>query len=1257
MKGDFSRFTFNKKKHYSSVLMQQGRVQIDADWNEQQAINCYLSEIVATDVIGPCGVPKYGGGFKIEIGGELTTTLVYGGSDLSISPGRIYVDGILCEAESGGQSYTKQPDYFPAEEALADNGKYLVYVDVWKRHITSLDAPEIPEKALGGIDTTTRVKTVWQVKLHAVGPNETCSHFGSDWMPPGTQATGKMTARISPAPESDDLCKLSSEGGYQRLENQLYRVEIHKGGLLGEDDVTFKWSRDNGTVTSLIQSISGKTVTLDSIGPDDLLSFKSGNWVEIINDSHELNGVVGQLLQIEKVFRERKEIELSEAPSIEIATVDDGVDRSLHPKVRRWDSSNETEIDPDQSTWYTLEGGIELRFDSGTYRTGDYWLVPARTTPKGMIEWPKDEAMQPIAQLRHGIEHHYCPLALVERKDGSFIQPVHDCRKEFVPLTEIDLHPGSTGIHCCSVTVGDDVHSWGDFNSIEGAVKYLREKGGKICILPGQHETNVVIENSSDLTISGCGKQTIITPGDIQKPIFKLVDCQNITLENMDMVTFSGTAIFLAGTRQIQETGLSALQEIEIANNRIIGCENGVYVDQGIEFNGKSGSGIHIHSNKIRMLDKEGAGCAIRIRAEDSLIERNNIGVLPAKMIPSKILSPGDTDTVLKDPSDDCADDGAIKTFYRSFTVFKPYITFLLDASIESLSPAPYRALGGIQVIGGSERVGIADNSINGGAGNGITLGGFLPVAMDRLSQGEEETEHTLQHGGGTIRGKVSAEGKGLDGIAVIVGNAGKKKEIIVNSGSMGGTGEGMFFKEDVAAGEYSIAVATPGFKIEEVKAAGSDEFNYSNIRLVKEEVDFGDLIAFLYDITISRNSISSMGLSGIGIAKPESSEQASSMAKTAAARSFNSISPFLALLGNQVINLDISDNRITGCLQSSSVAGENIAPRGMGGISLGLCENLSVERNRIENNGRSYLTPVCGIFLSFGEQAVIAHNSITNNGPLIKTAKMRRAVRMQDGVRGGIVMLASSLNVIDETPDETFFKATARPACRIHDNIVDQPAGKALSLLAVGPVSIQNNHFNAELSGPEDQEKLVGAVQVFNFGQSHSMVPSKMAPSHFMDSARMWATGFSLPSGNILFCGNQTRLGSLNKSMLTQFIYSQDDIGFSGNQSDSLGRGIQVAKKIFLVINTMLWGETVRSTANRFKEMAAIGELIDISLFSCSNSMNNTTDNQGDHCIIAFNKDSSQSAIDRDNLVVTNNEHCEALLQFIVKELLSLRG
>ena len=38
MSGDYSRESFDPRRHFSAVRMQQGRVALDADWNEQGAI-------------------------------------------------------------------------------------------------------------------------------------------------------------------------------------------------------------------------------------------------------------------------------------------------------------------------------------------------------------------------------------------------------------------------------------------------------------------------------------------------------------------------------------------------------------------------------------------------------------------------------------------------------------------------------------------------------------------------------------------------------------------------------------------------------------------------------------------------------------------------------------------------------------------------------------------------------------------------------------------------------------------------------------------------------------------------------------------------------------------------------------------------------------------------------------------------------------------------------------------------------------------
>ena len=168
MKGDFSRWTFDPKKHYSAVLMQQGRLQLDSDWNEQQISNLYRAVTAIKDQVGRCGAPKDCDGFRIVVKvADLTQTeLARSGNspqpdltpkvDFYITAGRYYVDGILCENEQI-VPFTKQPSPYHIQ-AMEKDESYLLYLDIWSRHITALDDQQIREVALGGPDTTTRSK-------------------------------------------------------------------------------------------------------------------------------------------------------------------------------------------------------------------------------------------------------------------------------------------------------------------------------------------------------------------------------------------------------------------------------------------------------------------------------------------------------------------------------------------------------------------------------------------------------------------------------------------------------------------------------------------------------------------------------------------------------------------------------------------------------------------------------------------------------------------------------------------------------------------------------------------------------------------------------------------------------------------------------------------------------------------------------------------------------------------------------------------
>jgi hypothetical protein len=447
MKGDFSRFTFDPEKHYIGTLMQQGRVQLDADWNEQQAIHRYQRESTQRDVIGLRGVPKVGGGFAIGLTADHR--------DLTISTGRLYVDGIGCVNDAAGPVVlSSQPHLKQAAGPVAgytaptQSGRYLAYLDVWERHVTALEDPDILEKALGGVDTATRAQVVWQVRLTAqpLAAGTGCNQFGPQWVPSETVATGKMSATTRIPDPGDPPCVLPPVAGYRGLENQLYRVEIHRGGTRDNatTPATIKWSRDNGIVASAA-NVSGQVITVDDLGRDETRRFAPGQWVELIDTSMELAHQHGHLLQIDTIDPGKRQI------TIKAATPVPAVDPDAVVRLRRWDNYGSSagsvgiamsaQSIPLESS--DEQGGIEVTFTGGTYRSGDYWLIPARTavsSETGTIEWPRDSADQPLALAPHGITHHYCPLALVDYNHGSgqyALVGEGDCRPRFPALTAI----------------------------------------------------------------------------------------------------------------------------------------------------------------------------------------------------------------------------------------------------------------------------------------------------------------------------------------------------------------------------------------------------------------------------------------------------------------------------------------------------------------------------------------------------------------------------------------------------------------------------------------------------------------------------------------------------------------------------------------------------------------------------------------------------------------------------------------------------
>src|SRR5205814_3386673 len=96
-----------------------------------------------------------------------------------------------------------------------------------------------------------------------------------------------------------DPCVVSPEAQYRGLENQLYRVEIHRGGAAGA--ATFKWSRDNGSAVFPLESLSGAEATVISLGRDRALGVEVGDFVEALDDRSVLRGERHELRRVERI--------------------------------------------------------------------------------------------------------------------------------------------------------------------------------------------------------------------------------------------------------------------------------------------------------------------------------------------------------------------------------------------------------------------------------------------------------------------------------------------------------------------------------------------------------------------------------------------------------------------------------------------------------------------------------------------------------------------------------------------------------------------------------------------------------------------------------------------------------------------------------------------------------------------------------------------------------------------------------------------
>ena len=344
----------------------------------------------------------------------------------------------------------------------------------------------------------------------------------------------------------------------------------------------------------------------------------------------------------------------------------------------------------------------------------------------------------------------------------------------------------------------------------------------------------------------------------------------------------------------------------------------------------------------------------------------------------------------------------------------------------------------------------------------------------------------------------------------------------------------------------------------------------------------------------------------------------------------------------------------------------------GYGGISLADVDYVVIRDNFIVDNGPSYTEPICGIFILHGEGVEISRNHILNNGakqlsapgpvlgppppaPPGGTVDVAGQAQEEDDSSGLVLLLLQAhakaqgvklgrrggINIVYAvTPVELFpFLGelvpgqNGVPAVKIHDNVVSVPVGQAVSLVALGPVSVVGNQFTSRgtILSLDSPSFIAATVFIFNLGlpfefysQIWTFAKVKsgditvnddqtgsdsllLEPREGLDDQRI---GEFVADGNVLFSNNQCVLdlaeSGFSFAIFSIVIFSLDDVGFLGNQCDA-----SLIDDIILS-QVMLFGISLRASDNRIKEglFNALLSAVTLGLY------NTTTDNQSTHCL-----------------------------------------
>jgi hypothetical protein len=446
-------------------------------------------------------------------------------------------------------SYFDQPDWInPTEPASFQfSATELVYLHLWELEVSAVEDPDLLDAALGGVDTTQRLRLLRRVRRRQVTSADCAAAWqeitdawlaGGQFLDPQSLALlpqAKLQVSFVQAAGFVDPCDPVATGGYLGAENQLIRVQI---ALSDPSNPASRpvvvWGYDNASFMYRVAAVkpSGTMLQLTRDPPDAFHIPGTGQVVEILRTAviletdpdttdplHQRSIIrcvaepTGVLAKLAQPYGPAQSGDPTNYLVLDQPLPDEYLSDPNPLFVRVWqaelpigaEGGTVELIDPATQTTTGIDVTISAPPNEALW-PGSYWLIAVRpSTPQAV--YPERLLIAP--QPPDGPRQWACPLAVIDWRRAV----VTDCRSKFDNL--VDLTKRKLG-GCCNVNVvPEDLTAANTLQSIIDRAAGLAQVV-RVCLSPGIYRLDQTLRLTSihsGMVIEACTGGVTIRAG------------------------------------------------------------------------------------------------------------------------------------------------------------------------------------------------------------------------------------------------------------------------------------------------------------------------------------------------------------------------------------------------------------------------------------------------------------------------------------------------------------------------------------------------------------------------------------------------------------------------------------------------------------------------------------------------------------------------------------------------------------------------